>query len=135
MLSAQALKMILVCVKTRRLDLSPFTDPGGMPSSHTSMVTALSCALGLHNGWTSSLFAISVVFSLIVLYDAAGVRFAAGKQAHVLNKIQEILLEKGDLDTLKLKESLGHTKFEICVGVLLGITVSFALHYYLSGSL
>ncbi|NBV82532.1 divergent PAP2 family protein [bacterium] len=124
MLSAQGLKMVIGCIKNRRIDLSPFTNPGGMPSSHTAMVTALSCAVGLQEGWNSPAFAISVIFSLIVLYDAAGVRYAAGKQAVVLNKIQEIMLEKGQLDGLRLKETLGHTKQEITVGVLIGIAVS-----------
>lgn len=135
MLSAQGLKMIICCIRNRKIDFSPFTNAGGMPSSHTAMVTALSCSLGFQEGWNSPAFAISVIFSLIVLYDAAGVRYAAGKQAYVLNKIQEILLEKGQLDSLKLKETLGHTKQEITVGVLLGITVSLALQFFIASGL
>ena len=135
MFSAQGLKMAICCTKNRKIDFSPFTNAGGMPSSHTAMVTALSCSLGFQEGWNSPAFAISVIFSLIVLYDAAGIRYAAGKQAYVLNKIQEILLEKGQLDSLKLKETLGHTKQEITVGVLLGIAVSFGLQYLIASGI
>ena len=135
MLSAQGLKMVVGCIRDRKIDFSPFTNAGGMPSSHTAMVTALSCSLGFQEGWNSPAFAISIIFSLIVLYDAAGIRYAAGKQAYVLNKIQEIMLEKGQLDSLKLKEKLGHTKLEITVGVLLGIAVSFAYQFFIASGL
>lgn len=129
MLSAQCLKVVIGLVKAKKMDFSPFTNAGGMPSSHTAMVTALSCSLGLKDGWTSAGFAISVIFSLIVLYDAAGVRYAAGRQATVLNRVQKVLNSQGYDDSDTLKETLGHTKFEIVIGVCLGMAVSFGLFF------
>jgi acid phosphatase family membrane protein YuiD len=126
--SAQILKIVIACITHRKIDLSLMVSAGGMPSSHSAMVTALTFSIGIQEGFTSAAFAISFIFSMIVLYDAAGVRYAAGKQAFVLNKIQEILVEKGNLDALKLKETLGHTKKEVTVGVLLGIAVSLLMY-------
>ena len=134
MLLAQALKVLIGFCTSRRFDMSPFTNAGGMPSSHTAMVTALTCSLGLNNGWSSPSFAISLVFSLIVLHDAAGVRFAAGKQARVLNKIQSVLHSQGYENAAELKESIGHTKFEITVGVIFGLTVAWLYWWIIGGA-
>ncbi len=94
-----------------------------MPSSHSALVTALTTGVGLRDGFDSSLFALAVVFALVVMYDAAGVRRAAGKQARVLNAIIEDL-NRRQLHPERLRELLGHTPFEVLVGALLGIIIA-----------
>ncbi len=94
-----------------------------MPSSHSALVTALTTGLGIQEGFDSAIFALAVVFSLVVMYDAAGVRRAAGKQARVLNAIIEDL-NRRQLHPERLRELLGHTPFEVLVGALLGIIVA-----------
>ncbi|MBE7045201.1 MAG: divergent PAP2 family protein, partial [Ruminococcaceae bacterium] len=84
---AQALKVVFILIKYKRLDFSRFIGSGGMPSSHSSLVTSLATGVGLIEGFDSTLFTISIVLALIVMYDAAGVRRAAGQQAKILNKI------------------------------------------------
>ena len=96
-----------------------------MPSAHSAMVTALTTAIAFKDGFFSSIFSVAVVFSLITLYDAAGIRRAAGKQAEVLNRIIEDFFKGKGLNIPKLTELLGHTPLEILAGVLLGIGVAF----------
>ena len=95
-----------------------------MPSSHSASVAALSMAIGLQEGFTSALFGVTLYFSLIVMYDAAGLRRAAGKQAAVLNRLIETHFRSVHDDTQKLMELLGHTPFEVLVGGLIGIGVA-----------
>ena len=108
---------------------------GGFPSSHSSFVAALSTLIGLKYGFDSDLFAIVLIFSLIVTYDASGVRRAVGEQANVLNKLIKHLNVKNierDPELLKedLKELIGHTPLEVFAGVLLGLGVALIGHYY-----
>lgn len=95
-----------------------------MPSSHSAFVTSLATGIGLYEGFDSTMFALATVFALIVMYDASGVRRAAGKQARVLNAIIEDL-NRRELHPERLKELLGHTPFEVVVGALLGILMAF----------
>ncbi|KAL3149064.1 prolyl aminopeptidase [Trebouxia sp. C0010 RCD-2024] len=104
-------------------DLKAIVDSGGMPSSHSALCSAVTTATALEFGLGSSLFAVSLAFSLIVMYDAAGVRRHAGKQAEVLNILLEDLLEGHAVSETKLKEVLGHTPIQVCVGALLGVLV------------
>ena len=99
-----------------------------MPSSHSAMVAALSMAIGLQDGFGTSLFAIAVAFTMIVLYDAAGVRRAAGKQAKVLNVIISDFVDSKKFQGEKLKELLGHTPMEVVAGLGLGILIAFLLY-------
>ena len=115
-------------LKEERLNFKILVSSGGMPSSHSAMVTSLTTAIGLQEGWTSSLFCVSCVFTLVVLYDAAGVRRAAGKQARILNQIVDDLF-KGEYRPGKLTELLGHTPLEVIVGFFLGIGIAFSLYY------
>lgn len=124
--AAQLGKVILILITKRRIDFSRFVGSGGMPSSHASFTCALAIGVGRTAGFGSPLFAVTFVFSLIVMYDASGVRRAAGQQAQILNKIVEhwndndqVYMEK------KLKELLGHTPFEVLVGAILGIIIGF----------
>ncbi len=129
MVLAQFMKSLFCYLHDGKVDLKKWFSSGGMPSSHSAMVSSLSTAIGLKEGFTSSSFCICIVFSLIVLYDAAGVRQVVGKQAIILNHILDDFVEKGELKTHKIKELLGHTPFEVLMGVLLGIGTAFTLYY------
>lgn len=121
---AQLLKIIITFYKTRKIDMTRFVGSGGMPSSHTSFVTALATSIGKIYGWSSPLFAISVCFAIIVMCDAAGVRRAAGYQAKVLNMIIDDLAHHKPLGNERLKELLGHTPKEVLAGAILGIAIT-----------
>lgn len=126
---AQLIKVILVLLFDKRIDFKRFVGSGGMPSSHSSFVTSLATAVGLVDGFSSTAFAVSMVVALVVMYDAAGVRRAAGQQAKILNKI----VENWSSDEVKqreekLKELLGHTPKEVFAGALLGIAVALIRH-------
>ncbi len=121
---AQTLKIILSLYKDKKLDLTRFVGAGGMPSSHTAFVMSLATAVGKINGWDSPSFAISIVLAFIVMYDAAGVRRAAGNQAKILNIIINDLAQHKPLGEEKLKELLGHTPVEVLAGALLGIIIA-----------
>ncbi len=103
---------------------------GGMPSSHAAFVTSLTTMIGIKHGLDSDLFAIVTVFSLIIIYDAGGVRRAVGEQANVINRlVQDLdlsrLEEEREYIKKELKELVGHTPFEIFAGIILGIIIGF----------
>ncbi|WP_300279877.1 divergent PAP2 family protein [Peptacetobacter sp.] len=113
--------------KEKRFDLKRITTSGGMPSSHTSFVTSLATVVGMVDGFHSTNFAIAVVFAMIVMYDAAGVRRAVGKQATILNQMLEDIQQGKIIQNKKLKELIGHTPFEVLGGAILGIVVALIL--------
>ena len=94
-----------------------------MPSSHSAVVTCLATLIARYEGIDSSIFAVSLIFAMVVMYDAAGVRRAAGKQAHLLNKIIETPGLTGVEVQERLVEVLGHTPLQVIVGAIIGITV------------
>lgn len=124
-LTAQIIKVLIYLIKYKKFDFRRLVGSGGMPSSHSSFVTSLATAVALERGFESVEFAICTVLALIVMYDAAGVRRAAGQQARILNKIMNNW-EKSDFsETDKhLKELLGHTPKEVFAGAVLGIVIS-----------
>jgi acid phosphatase family membrane protein YuiD len=124
---AQFLKGVWVLFKDRRINFRRFVGAGGMPSSHSAFVTSLGTAIGNISGWRSPLTALAWVFALIVMYDAAGVRWAAGKQAEILNRIVDDIYHNGRVREERLKELLGHTPVEVLAGALLGIIVAVLL--------
>jgi len=124
---AQALKIFTSLRQDRRIDWSKIMGPGGMPSSHSAFVTSLAVAIGLTEGWDSGMFAVSFVFAAVVMYDAAGVRRAAGRQARVLNQLMTIMLKEGHVPATKLRELLGHTPFEVIMGALLGMLIAWLM--------
>jgi len=126
---AQFLKVILVCITSKKIDFGRMIGSGGMPSSHSSFSLSLAVATGLEVGFQSELFAVCVCFALVVMYDAAGVRRSAGEQAKILNKLVDNW-GKGDFkDTdKKLKELLGHTPMEVFAGALLGVIIALIRH-------
>ncbi|GAA6732252.1 divergent PAP2 family protein [Thermus brockianus] len=131
-LLAQTLKLFLYYLLEGRFQWERFLETGGMPSSHSATVSALAVAVGLEEGFGSSLFAVAAVFALIVMYDATGIRRAAGLHAQLLNQlVQELqrVLEKGPAPE-PLKELLGHTYLEVLVGALLGALVAFLSYHF-----
>jgi uncharacterized protein len=129
---AQWFKVIRLAYDSRTFNLSMLFASGGMPSSHSSTVTALTTSVGIVSGFDSTVFAMGVCLSIVVMYDAAGVRQAAGRQAKVLNKIiQNFFTSDQPISKEKLKELLGHTPKQVYAGAALGIATSFVLHYLL----
>ena len=125
MLIAQILKLIIEYIIHRRINVRVLVTTGGMPSSHSALVTALAVGVGYVKGWESIEFAIATIFAVIVMYDAAGVRQAAGKQARILNQIiDELFQEHPEFNEQRLKELLGHTPMQVIMGSLLGIIVA-----------
>lgn len=121
---AQIIKIVLTFYSSKKIDLTRFVGSGGMPSSHTAFVTALSTSIGRIYGWESPIFAVSLCFALVVMYDAAGVRRAAGNQAKILNIIIEDLAHNKPITDEKLKELIGHTPKEVVAGAVLGILIA-----------
>ncbi len=129
--SAQGLKLVIDLIATRKLNITYLLSPGGMPSAHSALVGALATSVGSLKGWSSAEFAIACLFAIIVMYDAAGVRQAAGKQAKILNQIvDELFQEKHNLNEERLKELLGHTPFQVLVGLSLGISIAMVFSKY-----
>ena len=124
-LIAQASKLIIDLAKNRKFNVRVLVTTGGMPSAHSALVTSLATGVGQTAGWASPEFAIATIFAAIVMYDAAGVRQAAGKQARILNQmIDELFSKDHEFNEDKLKELLGHTPFQVIVGSILGVTIS-----------
>ena len=120
-LVAQVLKVVLVFLEEKRLDLSRMVGSGGMPSSHSALIVAMATSVGKYAGLASVEFAIAAAVAMVVMYDAANVRREAGRQAELLNRIVLDLYRDNHLDQEKLKELLGHTPVEVAAGALLGI--------------
>ncbi|XP_027929234.1 uncharacterized protein LOC114185601 isoform X1 [Vigna unguiculata] len=114
--------------KEKRWDSKRMLDSGGMPSSHSATVSALAVAIGLQEGAGSSAFAVAVVLACIVMYDASGVRLHAGRQAELLNQIVCELPPEHPLSNVRpLRDSLGHTPFQVLAGGLLGCIIAFLM--------
>ena len=123
--AVQFYKFFFEWIRRRDFDLRVLARSGGMPSSHSAMVTSLVSAVGHRSGTNSDVFALSVIFAVIVMYDAAGVRQAAGKQAKVLNQIIRELFSGQPISEEELKELIGHTSVEVIVGALVGVVYTF----------
>lgn len=121
---AQSIKVLLGIISEKRFNFKWFVGTGGMPSSHVAGVSAMATAVGLISGPESVIFSVSLVFAVIVMFDAQGVRQATGIQAEVLNEITTDIYFKRGLKEEKLKELVGHTRVEVLVGALLGIIVA-----------
>ena len=122
-LAIQVVKFITDWIVNRKPNYKRLFGAGGMPSSHSAVVTCLATLIAKYEGVDSSIFAVSLIFAMVVMYDAAGVRRAAGKQAHLLNKI----IETPGLTNVevqeKLVEVLGHTPLQVIVGATIGVIV------------
>ena len=125
----QAYKGFEEFYRTRRWNLRRFVETGGMPSSHAASVSALSTEVAFRQGVHSVLFGVTLYFSLVVMYDAAGLRRAAGRQAAVLNRLIDQHWKDPEQETQRLMELLGHTPLEVAVGALIGLSASLLWHW------
>ena len=126
-LIAQTLKVIIGYFREHRFNFKWLIGTGGMPSSHAAGVAALSTAVGNQFGFDSALFAVALVFTLITLFDAQGVRRSSGRQARILNRMVEDMTLHRPIEEARLNELLGHTPIEVLAGVGVGILTSLSL--------
>ncbi|ABM72368.1 Uncharacterized protein conserved in bacteria [Prochlorococcus marinus str. MIT 9515] len=131
-LLAQFFKIIFNFFATGKFRFGIMFETGGMPSSHSALITGATSGIGLQLGFDSPIFALAIAISLIVMYDASGVRKSAGIQAAEINKLSKILDPKSQVD---LKEALGHTKSEVIVGSLLGPLITLPGIVYIGSPL
>lgn len=123
----QTFKVIYDLVTTHKFNFKRILGAGGMPSSHSAVVVSLATLIGKNEGLNSPIFALSLVLAFVVMYDAAGVRRAAGKQAKLLNKLIETPgLTTGEVSE-KLVEVLGHTPLQVIVGALIGLVAGLII--------
>jgi acid phosphatase family membrane protein YuiD len=124
----QMSKVLTFLLREKRINVRRFVETGGMPSSHAASVSALTTAVGFREGVGSVLFGVVLFFSLIVMYDAAGLRRAAGRQATLLNRILHEHIQLPGPPHERLRELLGHTPIEVLVGALIGVLFSMAIY-------
>jgi acid phosphatase family membrane protein YuiD len=121
---SQTLKVPLNYLQTRSWNWALLFTVGGMPSSHSALMTATAHAIGLHIGFDSALYALSIAIAMVVTYDATGVRQQAGKHAEIINTMIHDLATGHPLKGEQLREVLGHTPLQVVGGVLMGLTVA-----------
>jgi acid phosphatase family membrane protein YuiD len=124
---AQVLKIPLDFLQTHRWNWAVFFAAGGMPSSHSALVTSAAMAVGLHDGFDTPLFGLAVAAAMVIVYDAAGVRRQAGMHAQKINVLVNELLQGHPISQQELREVLGHTPLEALGGVLLGLVLAIGL--------
>lgn len=115
----QAIKTIYEIIKTKQFNLKIITSSGGMPSAHASFITSLTMIIGFKEGFTSSIFALALIFTMITCYDAVGVRYESGIHAQILNK----------QFNLEMKEKIGHKLTEVICGIVLGIIIACIFYF------
>lgn len=125
--AAQLTKFLVALGKDGTVNFRRLVDMGGMPSAHSASVAALSTGVALEVGVSSPLFGVTAFYSLMTMYDAAGIRRSAGKQAEVLNRIVDEMRISGRVREERLRELLGHTPVEVFVGALFGVVFALAL--------
>lgn len=131
-LSAQLIKTLLHLLIYKKFDAERLIGAGGMPSSHSASVTALAATTGIQYGLDSFPFSISVVFAIIVMHDARGVRKEAGEHAKILNRMITTLRSQGHnpLTEINLKEFIGHTSLQVFVGAIIGILAAIIVNHF-----
>jgi uncharacterized protein len=133
---AQLIKVVVDLIKKKQLDLRTFIATGGMPSSHSAIVSALAASIAIVEGIDSVSFAISAILAFIIMFDAAGLRRSVGTQAVLLNRIVKELRERRSISYFEkdLRELMGHSAFQVLIGACLGVAVSFAWFFWLAES-
>lgn len=121
---AQAVKIIINSVREKRFDFKWVVGTGGMPSAHSAGVMALATAVGIQEGFDSTIFIVILIVALVIAFDAQGVRRATGRQAEILNKILDDIYWRRKIQEDRLKELIGHTPFEVIVGSIVGIVIA-----------
>jgi len=124
---AQVLKIFFEFLRTRKVKMGLMLSSGGMPSSHAAISSAATTSIGLTTGFDTPLFALGAVITMVVMYDASGVRRAAGKHAKVINDLLAHIENSGVHLDKKLKEMLGHTPIEVLAGGVLGVVLALIL--------
>lgn len=124
MLVSQSIKLLLMVLSKKTVYLAALSRSGGMPSSHSALITSITLCMGLKEGFDSNYFFISIILSFIVIYDARGIRHTVGQHAKLLNTMNQ--------STKKLNESVGHTLPEIIVGICLGAIISFGMYHLIN---
>jgi len=125
---AQLIKVVVVLIKERRLDLRYMVSSGGMPSAHSATVCALATSVALVEGFESVAFGITAILAIVVMYDAAGVRRSVSRQSVVLNRlVKEIMVKSPRYQVVEhdLRELIGHTPFQVIIGAILGIVIAW----------
>ncbi|MBD3179073.1 MAG: divergent PAP2 family protein [Candidatus Latescibacteria bacterium] len=128
-LTAQLFKPLVYFIQHREFKFLRVLDTGGMPSSHTALVTTLTVGVGVYQGVNSTLFGITLIFSLYFIFEATGLRQEVGKQAKVLNEIIDKVSKTHHLDANELRELIGHTWAEVLGGFALGLLVALILFF------
>lgn len=121
---AQLIKMLLSFLKTKRFNFGYLLSTGGMPSAHSALVSGLATIIGINIGFGTPVFAVALGFALITMFDASTVRRAAGTQARLINEIVDELFKEHRFSETKLAELLGHTRFEVFMGMITGILMA-----------
>lgn len=122
--TAQSIKIAINSIKEKRFNFRWVIGTGGMPSAHSSGVMSLATAVGIQQGFDSAIFIITLVFAVVIAFDAQGVRRSTGQQAEILNKIMDDIYWRRKIQEDRLKELIGHTPFEVFVGSLIGIIIA-----------
>ncbi len=125
---AQSTKMFCFYVRTRRINFGYLVSTGGMPSAHSSLAAALATSVAMRVGTADPLFAMTLAFAIVVMFDAQSVRHAAGMQARLLNQMMDELFKARRFSIEKLEELLGHTRLEVIMGMLMGVFVALLVH-------
>lgn len=126
----QSIKLIIYYATERKFDFGRFFGAGGMPSTHSALAMSVAISIGYREGWTTSLFALAFMVTIIVMADSAGVRRATGEQAKVLNKIIIEFFNEIKIKDRRLREFIGHTPFEVIVGAVIGFTIAIIFSVY-----
>jgi uncharacterized protein len=129
-LVAQTTKVVLGVIKEKKFNFKWFAGTGGFPSSHSAGVTALATSVGLYEGVNTALFVVTLMFTIVVILDAQGVRRSTGQQAIILNRIMEDIYWKRKIQEDRLKELMGHTPVQTLAGMLIGIVVALILYHF-----
>lgn len=127
---AQVAKPFLGYLITREFDWKMFFSTGGMPSSHSTLVTSIAIGVGLIVGWSTPEFAIAAILAAVVIYDAAGVRRQAGIHAQAINVLVQEVMQGHPISDKELREVLGHTPIEVFGGILWGSVATYTLWYF-----
>ncbi len=125
----QTIKVTLGVIREKKFNFSWFIGTGGMPSSHAAGATAMAVSSGLELGFSSPIFALAFVFAMVTMFDAQGVRRAAGEQAKILNKVIDDIYWQGKIGSGQLKELLGHTPFQVLIGSIIGALIALGLSH------
>ncbi|MBD3295902.1 MAG: divergent PAP2 family protein [Candidatus Omnitrophica bacterium] len=126
---AQSIKVGLGVVREKRFNFKWFVGTGGFPSSHAAGVTALTSAVAFQEGVGTTLFTVTLMFAIVVISDARGVRYSTGKQAEILNRMLDDIYWKKHIQEDRLKELVGHTPVQVLAGMAVGIAVALVSYF------